>query len=73
MKLCKDCKWCDYDGNFSKCKAPSNISVVNINAVTGVMEDSIWEFCETQRDHSWSMCRQLGTCGQVGRWFEPKE
>jgi hypothetical protein len=69
MKLCKDCKHWDGDGEFGKCNAPQNMT---INVITGE-PDRRWKYCTIHRDNPFGLDLVLRACGSRARWFEPRK
>lgn len=61
MKLCKDCKHCDY-GYLSTC------DLVPLNGATGQPR----HYCGVERSLPWIVAVFMGMCGQTGRYFVKK-
>ncbi len=69
-KLCIDCKFSSGgDKEYLTCHHPNNIL---IDKVTGD-NDYRFKYCSSHRnDNSILIGLFIGTCGNRGRWFEPK-
>lgn len=83
MKLCKDCKWCEFNENIPELSDCLNPKVFECSPVTGKqyndraylarMDDemSIIERNEFSRRMGSSVIKDL--CGRGGKYFEEKE
>lgn len=68
MKLCKDCK---HIAPGQMCNHPKNYRIVD--AVTGAKIPTMY-YCRNHRQGGWVFALiPPQTCGEAGRWFEPKE
>lgn len=67
MKLCTDCKWSEYPGEFMRCRAPQN--------AIGTGFHYRWPFARHHRQtgflENWLIFGGQ-FCGKAGRWWEPK-
>lgn len=67
MNYCKDCKYSDRAWYLPKCSNPRKVVESYDDPVKGPHE-VVYEFCMHQRgDYSW-----MDTCGEEGKWFEPR-
>jgi hypothetical protein len=69
MKLCKDCRHCRDEGQFSRCVAPENVEY--LGRVAPGLTRLRYEYCTVQRSDGWFSCRLTNSCGKEGRWYAP--
>ena len=78
-KLCKDCRWCNYDEGhddgleFAKCNAPQNMKSPSGDLVSGSPTESWrWTYCSTHREEPFFLDIIMRGCGKRGRWWQAK-
>ena len=73
--ICTSCQHCRIPSSgdeFAKCYAPQGIRTgerLAGNTVTATR----WVYCSIQRQSRWPLDMMSNSCGQRGRWFQPKQ
>ena len=71
---CTSCQHCRIGPNgveFAKCYAPQGVDLGQ-RLAGSTAKATKWVYCSIQRTTPWPLDVLFNTCGQRGRWFQPK-